>query len=366
MTAMGYLVGAGSMTLGVEQAGFKVQEVWETPGYGVNATSWDLNRPDLRHGVVGLDLRSEHFAKRQGLDLIYGNPPCGGVSSMDKSRGEDSSTNAEMRHWIRMVVKGRPRSIIMESGYQLDTPSFARLLKDLTNVLDDAGYWWWTWRAFSWQWGTPQLRRRMFLVASQDQPVRTDLLGVDDLPTDKAATPCGPYLADLAPVLPQPEPIKLPDGRVITDHWWLGAEGVQRLNDVIVHHRSRFEGGCVTPKQLEIYAALAEKDPRQQGPYEKAMAKLWADIPDFLNMKRFANFPVVLKPNLPARTMIGIHRFIHPFTDRILTVREMARLMGYPDTWRFHKCDPHYAIQGVPTWNANWVASRLREVVNYV
>src|SRR5215831_12044045 len=154
LNAVGYLVGAGSMTLGIEAAGFKIREIFETSGYSKNARSWDLNRPELRHGVLELDHRSPHFKERQGLDLIFGNPPCGGVSNMTQG-GVNNKTNVCMRHWLRMVVQGRPRMILMESGYQLDTPRYEKLLKDLTNVLDAHDYWWWTWQFFSYQVGTP-------------------------------------------------------------------------------------------------------------------------------------------------------------------------------------------------------------------
>ncbi len=38
-----------------------------------------------------------------------------------------------------------------------------------------------------------------------------------------------------------------------------------------------------------------------------------------------------LDPYSPAPTVLGNSRFIHPFRDRWITVREQARLMGYPD-----------------------------------
>lgn len=38
-----------------------------------------------------------------------------------------------------------------------------------------------------------------------------------------------------------------------------------------------------------------------------------------------------LHPYKLAPTVMGKSRFIHPFQDRFLTVREHARLMGFPD-----------------------------------
>ncbi len=42
-----------------------------------------------------------------------------------------------------------------------------------------------------------------------------------------------------------------------------------------------------------------------------------------------------LDPNRLAPTVLGSSRFVHPFEDRFLTVREQARLMGYPDNHVF-------------------------------
>ncbi|MCS7111014.1 MAG: DNA cytosine methyltransferase [Ignisphaera sp.] len=50
--------------------------------------------------------------------------------------------------------------------------------------------------------------------------------------------------------------------------------------------------------------------------------------------RRLPNF-VRLNPNDIAPTVLGSSRFIHPYEDRLLTVREQARLMGYPDDHLF-------------------------------
>ncbi len=46
--------------------------------------------------------------------------------------------------------------------------------------------------------------------------------------------------------------------------------------------------------------------------------------------KRLPNY-IRLHPRRPAPTVMGTSRFIHPYEDRLLTVREQARLMGFPD-----------------------------------
>jgi DNA (cytosine-5)-methyltransferase 1 len=44
---------------------------------------------------------------------------------------------------------------------------------------------------------------------------------------------------------------------------------------------------------------------------------------------------VRLTPDQIATSIIGLSRYIHPFEHRLLTVREHARLMSYPDSFVF-------------------------------
>ncbi|UCH04526.1 MAG: DNA cytosine methyltransferase [Candidatus Thorarchaeota archaeon] len=44
---------------------------------------------------------------------------------------------------------------------------------------------------------------------------------------------------------------------------------------------------------------------------------------------------VRLSPDQVSTSIIGLSRYIHPFEDRLLTVREHARLMSYPDSFVF-------------------------------
>jgi DNA (cytosine-5)-methyltransferase 1 len=50
--------------------------------------------------------------------------------------------------------------------------------------------------------------------------------------------------------------------------------------------------------------------------------------------RRFPNY-IRIDPNDIAPTVMGSSRFIHPYEDRLLTVREQARLMGFPDNHIF-------------------------------
>jgi site-specific DNA-cytosine methylase len=371
--ALGYLVGSGSMTLGVESGGFKVTELWETPGYGKNARSWQLNRPDLPINVLPLDFTSEHFAQPRylnNLDMIYGNPPCGGLSSMTCSRIE-SPTNSCMRQWIRMVVKARPKTILMENAYQLATPRVEPLLTDLTNVLDDAGYWWWTWRFFSYQIGCPQVRQRMFLCASLTEP-DPRLVSLDDLPPPRR--PKQPYpmgtttvkdvLWDLQGVEPSPDPVITKTGNRVTQHWyrqWDYEQHAEWIRDNFHKIGKKF----ALTREIERY-----KDRMVNGETEairRAAKNNYERFKDHIDDTRPTGLtglcctrPHVIRWDTgPAPTVLGFFRMVHPIDKRLLTMRELARLMGYPDSWQFHQYAPHLIAQGIPVQNAEWASKRL-------
>lgn len=364
MNALGYLIGAGSMSLGIEQAGFTVREIWETPGYGKNAQTWALNRPDLPVNLLDLDWQSEHFARYRGvgLDLIYGNPPCGGLSAMTCSRIE-SPTNNCMRQWIRMVAQAQPRMILMENAFQLATDRIKPLLDDLTSVLDQWGYWWWTWLFYSYQIGTPQIRRRMFLCATQQEPKNSQYLTLHDLPDQrlKTNTPCGPYLADLVGVAPTTEWALTQSGNYVAQHTYDKPELYAERNKVIQENYEQIQKRVKTSKDLEIAQAKYDADPDNrdnQKRLKKAQDLLWPDAPKWfggMSMHR----PSVIKWESAAPAIIGFFKFVHPIDHRLLTMREMARLMGYPDKWNFHELNPSLIAQGIPVNSARWAADRM-------
>lgn len=64
------------------------------------------------------------------------------------------------------------------------------------------------------------------------------------------------------------------------------------------------------------------------------------------SQKTYTNW-VRLDPYELAPTVIGHSRFIHPFEDRVLSVRENARLMGFPDNFQFlGGIDEQYTMVG--------------------
>lgn len=79
-----------------------------------------------------------------------------------------------------------------------------------------------------------------------------------------------------------------------------------------------------------------------------------------------------LVANEPARTITrwvfhpGSGRFIHPHDDRVITIREAARLQSFPDSFVFKGTyiqKSHQVGESVPPLLARRIAERVKEVL---
>gem|GEM_PF-3191683 len=136
-----------------------------------------------------------------------------------------------------------------------------------------------------------------------------------------------------------------------------------------------------TEKKVTVWEAIGDlPDPREPHSIpnhdykalprrvEKVIHKLgWGRAPVyFKGAKRVHQNYIRLHPNRVAPTVMGSSRFIHPFSDRLLTVRENARLMSFPDDHVFYgPIEQQYnqAGEAVPPKLAFKIAEVVREKV---
>ena len=98
----------------------------------------------------------------------------------------------------------------------------------------------------------------------------------------------------------------------------------------------------------------------------KAVRKTrWSQGARFFRASKTRTLPnwVRLFPDRISTSIIGLSRYIHPFEDRILTVREHARLMSYPDSFTFvGRIDSQYNQVGesVPPLISQLISEEVR------
>ena len=361
------MIGAGSMSLGVERAGFEIADVFENPGFSKNATGWDLNREP--------HVRLEEEEPFPGGDyhpyLVYGNPPCGGLSMMRNSKIDAyKRTNEIMIGWLDAAISARPQMILMENAPGLSSQMGTYWRERLLGKLAASGYHGWVWRFRSWQVGTPQHRPRTFLCGSR-VPVDERWKRTDDLPKRAPyphyETPAS-LLASTLSVEPTPEDTVDALGRPLTAHWWDKA-GEVVMERVALYGDRWFGGNYISPPLLARYEARAAAgDEGAKKMVEVMKDKLWPECPRSLHYPMSFGLPSPLKFELPYSTVITTPTLmVRKPSDgswRVLTMREAASFMGFPRDWKLPKpYKMHHLAQGVPANNTCWAASRLLAAV---
>lgn len=174
LTAVDLFSGAGGLTLGLKQAGFKVLagvEIEKVP-----AKTFVLNHPDVHcfqkdiREIGSMEILKTIGLKRGELDLLAGCPPCQGFSTLrtrKKSIAVADDRNDLLFEFLRIVEALSPKAIMMENvpalAYDKRMKTFLKRLSVLgykvgrKNVrIENAS-----------DYGVPQRRKRMILLASK-------------------------------------------------------------------------------------------------------------------------------------------------------------------------------------------------------
>lgn len=324
-TAVDLFGGAGALGLGFRWAGFSIAAAVEVDRDA--AQTYRLNHP----GVPVLEASVETVTA-EGLhewlpaltapSTVIAGPPCQGYSAAG-SRDSDDQRNLLFRHVGRLARRLGAHSVVIENVPGLRRVNGVTYTDKITNSLRRCGFRTWkqpvALRASDF--GVPQNRRRLFFVGVKGEielpeaPVPTHApYGGDVVDSSLMRTPSLAQRLDGLPRLAPgagAERLRLPDGRVV-------------LNSQAMAH---------SPRVVAKINAI----PAGGGPI--SYRRLESDV---------------------ARTLVAGHRAlpVHPDQDRTITVREAARIQGFPDGYFF--CGPR-SVQ--PLQVANAVPPALSEAV---
>lgn len=322
-TAIDLFCGAGGITLGLQDAGFDViRGVDFNEKYAASYRHNFGEKRFLHADLVGLDpsdLMSHHDLERGELDLLAGGPPCQGFSkNVPRSRRSvDDDRNQLVNRFMFFVEQIAPRWVLMENvaefknGFESHytdfvVESFQAMGYDVNyGVLDSSDY------------GVPQRRRRAFFVASRDgrapamplerlktSPVRV-WDAISDLPSLANGEAWNSGYAD-APATPY-QKLMRSGSQTLVNHV------AKKLSDIQFRRISSLEPGQGLknlPPELSI-----------KGGYSGAYGRLTKDM-ICPTITRWVFHP-------------GSGRWGHPVDARILTIREVARVQSFPDSFHF-------------------------------
>jgi len=275
LTSIELCAGAGGQALGLEQAGFDHQALVELEK--PYCETLRLNRPTWN--VIQGDLN--HFDGRpyRGVDLLTAGLPCPPFSKAGKQLGADDERNL-FPAALRIIEETQPAAILIENVRGFLDSVFADYRHHLRSQLRAMGYWT-DWKLLNAaDFGVPQLRPRVVIVALRDR--HADRFNWPKAGLKRAPT-VGETLGDL-----------MAAGGWTGAHFW--AKRADDIAPTLVGGSLKHGGPDLGPTR----ARLAWKALNVEG-------------------RTIANEP-------PAADHQGMPR---------LTVRMAARIQGFPDDWQF-------------------------------
>lgn len=283
---------------------------------------------------------SEAIADRLGLqvgdsDVLLAGPPCQTFSAAGKRElGMESRLGYHICDLARLL---QPKIVLIENVPEFSRAEEGRLLGRIRVRLSDAGYVTEVIHLNSVDYGVPQTRTRCFIVGlREDLPrlVRQDLLAslrVVPRPWElEHTTKDAPVQTTVREALSDLPSLSAGEGEQVSAHaepaknvyqTYLRGEQMCLFNHVAGQHSPELLTAMEMLMPGETPQDIEDHPLRRKDYFRAAYARL--------------------DPNKPSATMTtqtqnpGSGRFTHYRDHRVLTVREVARLQGFPDWFRF-------------------------------
>lgn len=368
--------GAGGMSLGFEQAGFHVAAAVEIDP--IHACIHHFNFPQTT--VIPLsvqDLTGEEIRRRAGItrkvDVVFGGAPCQGFSMIGK-RIFDDPRNRLVGDFVRIVCELDADYFVFENVKGLTVGAHKKFLEQLIETFGEKGYSvrmpWSVLNASSY--GVPQDRKRLFLIGAKKGlpvPVYPHPLSFrPDRPAEiglVAAPTCAEALGDL-PDADRFATLTKTDEVRTTGHGKPSAYGreMRCVEEAAWHFGQRrvWDPAVLTSSTRTSHSEISKVRFSETKPGSvEPISRFFKLSPDGVSNTLRAGTDA-------SRGAFTSPRPIHYHEPRCITVREMARLHGFPDWFRFHRTKWHGARQignAVPPPLARAVASEVMKAIGF-
>ncbi len=152
--------GGGGAAIGLEQAGFSHLALIDNNPHACATLRY--NRPDWN--VIEADIQRFDSTPWRGIDLLSGGLPCPPFSIAGKQLGADDERDL-FPFMLKIAKKTQPRALLIENVRGILTPRFTKFREQINSVLNTQGFdvFWAGFNAADF--GVPQIRFRVFLVA---------------------------------------------------------------------------------------------------------------------------------------------------------------------------------------------------------
>lgn len=329
MNLISLFSGAGGLDLGFEKAGFNIsmaneydKGIWAT--YEANHAA-PLIKGDIRN-IKDADFPNE-------IDGIIGGPPCQSWSEAGSLRGINDSRGQLFFDYIRILKNKQPKFFLAENVSGMLASRHSEAVKNIIQQFEECGYNLTLTLVNAADYGVPQDRKRVFYIGfrkdlkieykfpSPTTPNAKDKLTMKDAIGDLVDTP--------VPALPKNKTNG--DLEIPNHEYYIGAYST------IFMSRNRVRGW--NEQAFTVQASGRQCQLHPQAPKMKFVEK----------NKRI---------------------FVPGYEDlyRRLTVRECARIQGFPDNFKFIYTDVDYGYKmignAVPINLAYIIACSIKDALN--
>ena len=354
-TIADFFAGAGGLSLGFIQSGYKVSFANDFEEVCIN--TYKYNHPEIpAQKVLRADIRnivndiSEYVS--EDVDLVIGGPPCQGFSSANQQRIIDDPRNELYKYFLIAVERLAPKFVVMEN--------VKGMLSVAHQVVED-------YRAIhakkngqqyhydihyellnSADFSVAQSRERLIYIAIRDDVAQRQGITPQDVFKKIKESCVGLKHYNLEDALAFIKPLNAPrvkntneiddelTGKKIDTNRYTGHDNeylslINQGRDIplLFNHKARY----VNDINYDIYRLL--------NPGDDASDPKIADIMPYKHrLHCFKDKYYKLIPNKPSRTItahlrMDCHSHIHPYQVRAITPREAARCQSFPDDYLF-------------------------------
>jgi DNA (cytosine-5)-methyltransferase 1 len=168
-TVASLFCGCGGFDVGFQNAGFR-----GIGAFDISAQAVAVFRKNLHHNCSIVDLATASISNATvgRPDVVIAGSPCQGFSTLGKNDFTDPRNSLLLRGAL-IAVKLRPRAIVLENVCGVLSGRMRAHWDQATGILADAGYSTLSLRVTSSDFGVPQIRKRVFLIASKSKALST-------------------------------------------------------------------------------------------------------------------------------------------------------------------------------------------------
>jgi len=335
--------GAGGFSLGFELAGCKIvgaieKDKWACETFAYNHKHAIVVQSDIT-GLSDAFLLKTFSRKRP--EIILGGPPCQGFSICNRNNNDPKDPrNSLFEQFIRLGRLFKPLVMVMENVPNLmnaKTLSGDPVISIIHKELQALDYFVYSKVLEATDYGIPQIRKRLFVVASKKEldhpfplPTHTVAMPKADI-FGKSLLKC-PLLWDAISDLPD---IEANEGDEKVEYDRLFQNTYQQLlrmkSKQVFNHKAMRHSRRV----VERFASMKWGDSTSDVPVH--LKPLKRNGHGIISEKVYDQNNRRMHPDRPCHTIAASFyaNFVHPYKNRNFTAREGARIQSFPDNYIF-------------------------------